>query len=60
MPLRMWGIGSEAAPLTSPTWVTGLRRRASRTTTTPASKGPASAGAIETAEIGSPWQGPVR
>ena len=54
MPLRMWGIGSEAEPSTSPTWVTGLRRRASRTTTVPASKGPATAGVIATAEIGSP------
>ena len=55
MPLRMWGIGSEAEPSTSPTWVMGLRRSASRTTTVPASKGPATAGVIETAESGSPW-----
>ena len=55
MPLRMWGIGSEAEPSTSPTWVTGLRRSASRTTIVPASKGPATAGTIATALIGSPW-----
>jgi hypothetical protein len=51
MPSRIWGNGSETAWI----WVVvGSRCRATLTTTTPRSKGPATAGVITARERGAP------
>ena len=58
MPAMMWGIGSEVAPSTETSAVSGSIRRAWRTTTVPRSKGPALAAVIETNErLGSRGRG---